>query len=106
MEQSYFDPIFMFTILWQMVIPLATFIASAYYLSKKSCTESVLLAGGSFLSLVTVFLFNYFARNSGTEFYSGSVFPIVQGLSYVGSLLFTIGFIMLVVKTIKREEDF
>lgn len=106
MSEVYFNPMELFIIGWQLIIPLAMFVACAYFLTKKTSPESILLAIGSFLTLITSVLFNYFARAGSMDFYSGSVYSFMQGFSYLGNILFTIGFIMLIVKTIKKEEEF
>jgi len=106
MEASYFNPLEIFFALAHSLMPLIIFVASAYYLSKKTELESILLSIGSFLTLGTSILFNVLSRSVDSDFYSSLNFSVIQGLSYLGSLLFAVGFVMIIIKIVKKELDF
>jgi hypothetical protein len=78
-----------------------------YFVVKKPCAESFLLVSGNFIGvLVTIFhvvvipIFSdriYSASNMG-------IFNITRGASFVGSILFAVGLILLVINTVKSNQ--
>ncbi len=79
-----------------------------YYLYKvTSKTEGILLAAGSIISLlcsVSIFMASsYISHFEQINSYETLVY-ISHGLSFFGSILFTIGFFLLIRKTIKNKS--
>ena len=80
------------------------FILSIYYWAKTgSKVDSILLVVGSSISLITLILIQIgvlYASVWGKEVYLQFTY-LTQGISFIGSLLFVIGFFLLIRKIIK-----
>lgn len=104
MEDIYYNPVELIASLSGAILPLITFLASAYYLSKQNELISILLAIGSFISLLSSVSFAIIPRFIDTGFYSSSLFSIIQTVSFLGHVAFVSGFVMLILREVKKID--
>lgn len=104
MNDIYYSPVDMIFSLAGAILPLIVFLASAYYLSKKKETASILLAVGSFLNLFSSISFIIMPRFVDNNFYTSSNYSVISGLASLGNIAFAIGFVMLILKVIKEID--
>ncbi len=96
---------FDFSMLWNifsvLIIHLVTFGVCVYYIIRKQSFDGFLLAAGSFIHILTGIFYTVvlpvMARSGNYEIYSNKVLLISAGIiSFIGSVLYLIGFIILV----------
>jgi glucan phosphoethanolaminetransferase (alkaline phosphatase superfamily) len=86
---------------------LIILISCIFYLSRKISVEGVFLLLGT-LGTFSVIVFNQLIipqmlQNHHSEFESQSLFYITGGLSFLSALVFAIGFMLLVLKKVKKQ---
>jgi len=91
-----------------LLVPLMTMIISIFYASKKLNTEAFLLVSGSVVVFAVAVFFVFMpslvqSRNMPIEIIS-VYYNIAGVITFMGSLMFAIGFFMLVLKVIRQNE--
>jgi len=97
------SPFMLIGAIFRLLIPIAIFAISFYYLTKKNDTTSTLLAVGSFFNLIGSLAFSIASFSTPSNFNSFT-FVGLQSFSYIGNIVFAIGFFMLIRKIIYFEE--
>lgn len=87
---------------------LLVLIACIYYMAKRAGADSVLMAIGSFLSLLTsvfymIILPLYWSYGSDAFNTRTTVVSLVGFVGFIGSVMFGIGLLLLIVKQVKKE---
>ncbi len=95
--------------LLSLLTPLFTLLISIYYAAKKTDPEAFFLVVGSLVIFSTSILFSFLpyyiqSRSMPIERVS-SCYTIIGAIGFMGSVIFTIGFLMLVLKLIKINEQ-
>lgn len=95
--------------LTSLITPLAIFIATCIYISKKVKADSVLMFSGALIALVasaiSFVLIPYFMRSgSFTSSEIQKTYMAIGIVSFIGGVCFAIGFFMLVVSAIKNNK--
>ena len=104
MEDIYYNPIELAFSLTGAILPLIIFLASAYYLSKKTDTITILLAVGTFAGLLSSISFTIIPRFINSDFYGSPLFSIIQSISFLGRIAFVVGFVMLIMREVKKID--
>ena len=104
MEDIYYNPVELVFSLTGSILPIIMFLASAYYLSKKTNTITILLAIGTFIGLLSSISFTIIPRFIDSDFYGSSIFSAIQSISFLGRAAFVVGFVMLIMKEVKRID--
>ncbi len=91
-----------------LAAPLITMIISIFYASKRLNTEALLLVSGSVVVFIVAVFFSFMpyliqSRNMPVELIS-VYFGIAGIITFIGSILFAIGFFMLVLSAIRQNE--
>jgi len=97
-----FSPFAILSMLFRIAIPLLIFIASAYYLSKKTDLVTILLAAGSFTRIISDAIF-YIAMQNAVSFYSSASYGFVQGFAFLGNIAFAVGFALLIKRAVQYD---
>lgn len=95
--------------LTSLITPLAIFIATCVYISKKVKGDSILLFSGSLIALVTsavsFVLIPYFMRSGNySSLEIQKIYMVIGVVSFIGGICFAVGFFMLVVNAIKDNK--
>jgi hypothetical protein len=100
---------FDFSIIWSLLgafISFLTFGACVYFIIVKPCLESILLTVGSFINLIAALFYSLgvtiLSKFYGIDFLSsGGIFAVMGIISFIGSICFTSGLIVLIVNHIR-----
>lgn len=92
-----------------LIAPLLTLLISIYYVSKKQEAPAFLLVTGSGIALITSLLYSflpYYMQSRSISFTEMSVYyTILGGISFTGSIIFIIGFFMLILQVVKTSGN-
>jgi hypothetical protein len=96
-----FDFNFIWNVFSNVIFHIIIFGTSVYYIIRRQNLEGFLLAGGSFIHICTSIIFSLIypmmVRNSNISMQNtGIIFMIINGIAFIGSILFVIGLILLV----------
>jgi len=94
-----------------IISPVILFGTCCYFLAKKSAVEAILMTIGSGIGLlVTLFysvLMPFLLRDQHLAYTEVSQYYTVIGIiSFIASLCFAAGFLILVTNTVKKNTDF
>nr|WP_314499302.1 hypothetical protein [uncultured Chryseobacterium sp.] len=88
-----------------LIVPALMLLVSIYYAAKRMDTEAVLLITGSGITFVTSLAYSfmpYYLQSRSMPFAEMSVYyAVLGGISFIGSIIFIIGFFMLILKFLK-----
>jgi len=104
MESLIFSPFAILSLLIRLAIPLLIFLASAYYLSKKTDLVTILLTAGSFARIISDVVLYLSMQSAESSFYTSSTYSFVQGFAFLGNIAFAVGFALLIKRIVQYEE--
>lgn len=86
---------------------LLVLIASIYYMAKSGSSDAVLMAIGSFLSMLTsifymIILPLFWSYGSDAFNTRTSVITLVGFVGFIGNVLFGVGLLLLIVKQVRK----
>lgn len=91
-----------------LLAPLLIMGISIFYAFKRSNTESILLVTGSFIVFLTSVFYMVMPYIIYTRYMSAPVaslyYSIAGTITFLGSLVFALGFFMLVLTVIRQDE--
>jgi hypothetical protein len=96
-----FDFNFIWNVFSNVIFHIIIFGISIYYIIKKQNIDGYLMAGGSFIHICTSIFFSLLypmmMRNGNISMQNtGIIFLIINGIAFIGSILFVIGLILLI----------
>ncbi len=102
-------PIFEFAKGLLFLIPeIAVLVACIYYMSKSGSVDSILMTIGSFIGIcIMVYWRLVFPLMQSSVGASSNMvlFNVIGFVGFIGSVLFVIGFFMLIVKHVKKKNQ-
>jgi hypothetical protein len=99
-------PTFDFALIWNffssVIFHVIIFCTALYYVYKKQGADGFLIAAGSFIHIITSTFYSLIlplmVSRSGSDFYNTPfLMPAFSIISFIGSLLFIIGLIILII---------
>jgi hypothetical protein len=96
-----FDFSFIWNVFSNVIFHIIIFGISVYYIIKKQNIEGFLMAGGSFIHICTSLFYSIIypmiIKNGNSSMQNmGFLSVIINGIAFIGSILFVIGLILLV----------
>jgi hypothetical protein len=102
---------FDFNMIWSifgLFIQIVVFGFCVYYVFQKQSSDAFLLAGGSFIHLLTSLVYAVgipILSGMNMELYSNrNIFAIIGFIGLIGSLCFSAGLVLLIVKHLKLNK--
>jgi membrane protein YdbS with pleckstrin-like domain len=106
MSASSFDFQQLWNIFSTLLFQLATFGICLYYVINKQNIDSILLTCGSFIHLLTsifyTVIYPIIIRNGGYRFSGSPIMLIINAISFIGSVLFVGGLIILIINHVSK----
>ncbi|MFN8255223.1 MAG: hypothetical protein U0W24_06005 [Bacteroidales bacterium] len=103
---------FNLSMVWSLgsfLFQIIVFGACAYYVSQKQTTDSILLALGSFIHLFTSLFYTVgipVLTRMGSNIYGNTMlFNIVGFFSFLGTIAFSLGFVLLIIEKLKIDKS-
>ena len=93
-----------------VVYPESSVGICVYYVIIKQGADSILMVIGAFIQLLTTLFYSIGTRilmnANGADFYSQRwIYTIIGGIAFIGTLCFTVGFIVLIINHIKLHKS-